>query len=52
MNGHLGCFHVLATVSISAMNTGVNVSFRIVAFSEHRPGSGTAGHMIDLFPGF
>ena len=29
VDGHLGCFHVLATISSAAMNTGVHVSKRI-----------------------
>ena len=52
MNGHLGCFYVLATVSISAMNTGVNVFFRIAAFSESMPGSGTARSYDRFIPRF
>ena len=27
VDGHLGCFHVLATVSSATMNIGVHISF-------------------------
>ena len=40
VNGHLGCFHVLA---IAAMNIGVHVSFQIIVFSRYIPRSGIAG---------
>ena len=43
VNGHLGCFHVLAIVNSAVMNIGVHVSFWITVFSEYIPRSGIAG---------
>ena len=37
VDGHLGCFHVLAVVNSAAMNTGVHVSFSIMVFSGYMP---------------
>ena len=41
-DGHLGCFHVLAIVNSTTVNTGVNVSFRMV-LSGYMPSTGIAG---------
>ena len=43
VNEHLGCFHVLAIINITAMNTGVQVSFQTIVFSRYMPSSGIAG---------
>ena len=42
VDGHLGCFHILAIVNSAAVNTGVHVSFRITFFSGYMPSSGIA----------
>ena len=43
VNGHLGCFHVLAIVNSAAMNIVVHDSFLIMVFSGYVPSSGIAG---------
>ena len=43
VDGHLGCFHVLATVNGAAVNTVVHDSFWIMVFSGYMPSSGIAG---------
>ena len=43
VSGHLGCFHVLAIVNSTAMNTRVPVSFQIMVLSRYMPRSGIAG---------
>ena len=39
VDGHLGCFCVLAVVDSAAVNIGVRVSFGIMVFSGSVPGS-------------
>ena len=43
VSGHLGCFHVLATVNSAAVNIGMHVSFRVIVLSSYIPRSGIAG---------
>ena len=43
IDGHLGCFHVLAIVNSAAMNIGVHVSFSVLVSSGCMPGSDIAG---------
>ena len=42
VDGHLGCFQVLAIVNSAAMHIGVHVSFSILVSSGYMPSSGIA----------
>ena len=46
VDGHSGCFHVLAIVNSTARNIGVHVSFRTMFFSACMPRSGIAGSCV------
>ena len=43
VNGHLGCFHVLALLNSAAINREVHVSFSRKVLSEYMTKSGIAG---------
>ena len=49
LDGHLGCFHVLAILNSAAMSSGIHVSFSILVFSGYSLGVGLLGHMVILF---
>ena len=42
LDGHLGCFNVLAIANSAAMNIGVHVSFSISIFLGYMPRNGIA----------
>ena len=50
VDGHLGCFHVLAIVNSAAMNNGIHVSFSILVFPGYMPRNGIAGSYGDFIP--
>ena len=51
VDGHLGCFRVLALVDSAAVNNGIHVPFSVLVSSGYMPMSGIAGsyHMVVLF---
>ena len=52
VDGHLGCFHVLAIVNSAAMNNGLHVSLSILVSSAYMPRSGIAGSYGGFIPNF
>ena len=52
VQGHLGCFHVLAIVNSATVNNGIHVSFSILASSGFMPRSGIAGSYGGFIPSF
>ena len=52
VDGHLGCFHVLAIVNSVALNNGKHVSLSILASSGYMPRSGIAGSYGGFIPIF
>ena len=52
VDGHLGCFHVLAIVNSAAMNNGIHTSFSILVSSGYMPRGGIAGSYGGFIPSF
>ena len=52
VDGHLGCFHVLAIVNSAAMKNRIYVSFSVLVSSGYMLRSGTAGSCVDFIPSF
>ena len=52
VNGHLGCFHLLAIINSAAVNNGIHVSFSILISSGYMPRSGIAGSYGGFIPKF
>ena len=52
VDGHLGCFHILAIVTSAVINIGVHVSFLIIDFSGYIPRSGIAGSYVSVIFSF
>ena len=52
VNGHLGCFHVLAIVNSAAVNNGIHVSLSILIYSGYMPTTGISGSYGGFIPSF
>ena len=52
VDGHLGCFHVLAIVNSGAMSNEIHVSFSVLVSSGYMPRSGIAGSYGCSIPSF
>ena len=52
VDGHLGCFYVLALVNSAAVNNGIHVSFSILVSSTYMPRSGISGSYGGFIPSF
>ena len=52
VDGHLGCFHVLAIINSAPMNNGINVSLSILVSSGYMPRSGIPGSYGGFIPSF
>ena len=52
VNGHLGCFHVIAIINSVAVNNGMHKSLSILVSSGYMPGNGIAGSCGGFFPSF
>ena len=52
VDGHLGCFHILAIVNSAAMNNWIHVSLSILVSSGYMPRSGIAGSYGGFIPSF
>ena len=52
VNGHLGCFYVLAIVNNAAMKNGIHVSFSILVSSGYMPRSEIVGSYGGFIPNF
>ena len=48
VNGHLGCFHVLAIAKSAAINIGMRESYGIMVSSQYMPGVGLQDHTVVL----
>ena len=52
LDGHLGCFHVIAIINSATVNNGIHVSLSILVSSGYMPRSGVAGSYGGFIPRF